>query len=156
METILLYYIPDHKTPELSVLAKLSQNLRAINLYIRLSFSRTFLFREKMFHCQQSGVSCPRIMSSGSSHRPLLACSGGHGGGLSQPPCWAKHGQHWRCTWQHWFLQAQSKSDFPLQQGLENRVEGGKGQHPQRSCQGGAHLALLLADMENGLPWHAP
>ena len=143
METILLYYIPDHKTPELSALAKFSQNLPAIN-YKLLSFSRTFLFREKMFRCQQSGVSFPCIMSSGSSHRPLLACPGGHGGGLPQLPCWAKHDQHWRCTRQHGLLQAQSKSDFSLQRGLENQVGGGKGQHPQTSCQGGEKDAFLL------------
>jgi len=48
METILLYYIPDHKTPELSALAKFSQNLPAIN-YKLDSFSRTFLFRKKRY-----------------------------------------------------------------------------------------------------------
>lgn len=143
METILLYYIPDHKTPELSALAKFSQNLPAIN-YKLLSFSRTFLFREKMFRCQQSGVSFPHIMSSGSSHRPLLAHSGGHGGGLPQPPCWAKYGQQWGHMQKHGLLQAQSKSNFALQQGLENQVGGEKGHHPQRNCQGGEKDALLL------------
>lgn len=73
METILLYYIPDHKTPELSALAKFSQNLPAIN-YKLDSFSRTFLFRKKkVFCCQQNGVNFPHTKSSGSSHRPPWA-----------------------------------------------------------------------------------
>lgn len=106
-----------------------------------------------MFHCQQSGMSFPHIMSSGSSHRPLLACSGGHGGGLPQPPCWAKHSQYWWCTQQRGLLQAQSKNDFFLQRGLENQVEGRKAQHPQRSCQGGEKHALPLTWPSSEQTW---
>lgn len=46
METILLYYIPDHKTPELSALAKFSQNLPAIN-YKLDSLSQGHFYSDK-------------------------------------------------------------------------------------------------------------
>lgn len=86
METILLYYIPDHKTPELSALAKFSQNLPAIN-YKLDSFSRTFLFRKK------KDILLPTKWSEFPSYQILwqlpqapmsMSCCGG---GLPHPPC---------------------------------------------------------------------
>lgn len=151
METILPYYIPDHKTPEL---AKFSQNLPAIN-YKLLSSSRTFLFREKMFHCQHSGVSFPHITSSESSHRPLLACFGGHQGGLGQAQLTLEmHATTWALavSEQEWILSAARPGEpGGRREGAASIVKlpGWRIRHIA------PHLPLLLGDLENGLSCHA-
>lgn len=48
METILLCYIPDHKTPELSALLKFSQNLPATNY--KLDSLKDIFIQRKMFN----------------------------------------------------------------------------------------------------------